>query len=209
MEHASCSTSSACSSSSSSPLPPAVELAVAFASEPLLSHSPVYTPTSPAEDALTELPQFSCEETPDEQVSSEEIPEDVQEPRRPARRSLLQHAVSEKCRARGAATGRRTMEPPAGQGHVGGGKRRRVAVGNDAEEDEEVVANEPCSSEDDKPLADLRALHPHGRRQIRPYSGCVSYGPLWRRSARRRRVHLGRQPRKRRLMSGLHHGALL
>ena len=217
-----CVSDSSLSSTESADVPTSVLGAVAFAElcAPGVYEGAVhgdraqeYSPTSPApeefsaegecahehEDAL--LPADAEQPASVDKEDAEAVP-----PRIPLRRHLLQHSPAEKCRARGAASGRRPL-PPAGRGHVGGGKKRRLEVGDAAEDDNEdgEAADIPpiSSSEDDKPMSDLRALHPFGRRQLRPVRDCVAYGrrdgfgmPLQKRT---RRVHLGRQPRNRRV----------
>lgn len=106
----------------------------------------------------------------------------------PQRRHLRQYKVAEKCRARGAASGSRALEQSAlqraGQGHVGGGKARRVEVGDAAEPDEDAV-----------PLPEGEiAIADFGPRQIRPFADATNYGPRAHKDRRHRR-HRARETR--------------
>ena len=179
-------------SSDSPVLPRAVEAALACANAP----SPMYSPTSSSEDL--EPSDHGIDAVLDAVLLSEDddgIDDGEWQPRRacPPRRRLVQHAVAEKCRARGAMSGRRPLEQgsaqKAGTGHIGGSKARRVQVGDAAEsaaEDQALGA----LADDEQDL---------GERQLRPYAEAARYGPEAHRN-RRHRLHRGRHARSTRAL---------
>lgn len=209
---------SSISSESESPLPRRVEAALAEAHlpyDPLYSPESAHDSDSPLAEVLNhgdpelgeltpELPHADAESEMDmiidalacfsgSECADEDEAESQPSRKCPQRRHLKQYKVAEKCRARGAFSGGRPLEKgaaqSAGRGHVGGGKARRVEVGDAAEPDEDPV-----------PLPDgVLAIADFGRRQIRPFAEAANYGPTAHRN-RRHRKHRARETRSARAL---------